>query len=89
MEFIFLINEVVWEFINGFYLFIDSIGINVNVRYELISLEVVMKEFEKVRLRMKVYLLRIQYDVERRFDRSFILVVVGGCLGIGIRFNKT
>lgn len=59
MEFIFLINEVVWEFINGFYLFIDLIGINVNVRYELISLEVVMKEFEKVRLRMKVYLLRI------------------------------
>lgn len=89
MEFIFLINEVVWEFINGFYLFIDSIGINVNVRYELISLEVVMKEFEKVRLRMKVYLLRIQYDVERRFDRSFILVVIGGCSGIGIRFNKT
>lgn len=47
-----------------------------------------MKEFEKVRLRMKVYLLRIQYDVERRFDRSFILVVIGGCLGIDIRFNK-
>lgn len=59
MEFIFLINEVVWEFINGVYSFVDSIGINVNVRYELSGLEVVMKEFEKVRLRMKVYLLRI------------------------------
>lgn len=89
MEFIPPTNEAVWEFTNGFYLFTDSTGTNVNVRHELTSLEAAMKELEKARSRMKAYLLRTQHDVERRFDRSSILAATGGCPGTGTCLNKT
>lgn len=89
MEFIPPTNEAVWEFTNGFYLFTDSTGTNVNVRHELTSLEAAMKELEKARSRMKAYLLRPQHDVERRLDRSSILAATGGCPGTGTRLNKT
>lgn len=89
MEFIPPTNEAVWEFTNGFYLFTDSTGTNVNVRHELTSLEAAMKELEKARLRMKAYLLRTQHDVERRLDRSSILAATGGCPGTGTHLNKT